>query len=74
MKAYSRGAVTQVEGLVAGRTPSLEEMLQTRRLSSGVSPLFHLVEYGHCIQLPDRVFDDPALQELQDLGIDFVSM
>ncbi|RKK70496.1 hypothetical protein BFJ69_g11758 [Fusarium oxysporum] len=52
--------------------PSIQEMLDTRRLSSGVTPLYHLIEYAHDIKLPDEVFENPIIQRLELLGADFV--
>ncbi|KAF5606173.1 presilphiperfolan-8-beta-ol synthase [Fusarium subglutinans] len=52
--------------------PSIQEMLDTRRLSSGVTPLYHLIEYAHDIKLPDEVFENPIVQKLELLGADFV--
>jgi Terpene synthase family 2, C-terminal metal binding len=74
MNAYCQGALVQVLDYSTGRTPSLEEMVLTRRLSAGVSPLYHLVEYAHGIEMPDEVFEHPVIQELEYLGIDLVSM
>lgn len=74
MQAYGAGAIAHLNDELAGRRPSLEELAATRRLSVGASPLYHLVEYAHDINVPDDVFDSPAIQELQELGVDMVSM
>ncbi|KAF4454624.1 hypothetical protein F53441_2858 [Fusarium austroafricanum] len=72
MKDYTDGVVHHVKDFSRNSIPSIEEMLETRRLSSGVTPLYHLVEYAHDITLPDEVFEDPVIQTLERLGSDFV--
>ena len=74
MQSYCDGAVSHVNDHSDHRIPQLEEMIKTRQESAGVSPLYHLAEYAHDIRLPDWVFDDPVIQELETLGIDMVSM
>lgn len=64
----------QVSDRLGNRLPSLEEMLAIRRNSAGCRPLYPLVEYAHGLQLPDEVFDNPSIQELEDLGVDMVVM
>ncbi|CAI6332731.1 unnamed protein product [Periconia digitata] len=72
MRHYTLGVADHVEHFTSNHTPSLEEMLQTRQLSVGVVPLYHLIEYAHDLQLPDEVFEDPVIQTLERLGADFV--
>ncbi|KAF5664694.1 hypothetical protein FHETE_6965 [Fusarium heterosporum] len=72
MKDYTDGVVHHVKSFATSSIPSIEEMLKTRQLSSGVTPLYHLVEYAHGIKLPDAVFDNPVIQTLERLGVDFV--
>ncbi|RWA10532.1 hypothetical protein EKO27_g4561 [Xylaria grammica] len=75
MADYCAGALMQVEDFSAHKAPPTpEEMLKMRRLSAGVSPLFSLVEYAHALQIPDYVFEHPTIQEIDQLGIDFVVM
>lgn len=45
MGDYCKGTLEQVHHCSIGSQPSLDEMLALRRQSSGVSPLFALVEY-----------------------------
>ncbi|PNP85020.1 hypothetical protein FNYG_01545 [Fusarium nygamai] len=72
MKQYTDGVVHHVKQFSANSIPSIQEMLETRRLSSGVTPLYHLIEYAHDIKLPDEVFQNPIIQRLELLGADFV--
>ncbi|KAH7344353.1 terpene synthase metal binding domain-containing protein [Pyrenochaeta sp. MPI-SDFR-AT-0127] len=72
MQNYTSGVAEHVEHFTTNHIPSLQEMLQTRQLSVGVAPLYHLVEYAHGIQLPDEVFEHPVIQALERLGADFV--
>lgn len=74
MRGYCIGALKQVSDLFDHHTPSLEELVMIRRESAGCRPLFHLVEYAHHLQVPDEVFEDPVIQELEILGVDMVSM
>ncbi|KAI3339300.1 isoprenoid synthase domain-containing protein [Ustulina deusta] len=73
MANYCAGVLMHVEDFSAHKihtTP--EEMLTKRQLSAGVGPLFPLVEYAHALRIPDYVFEHPAIQEIEQLGIDFV--
>ncbi len=75
MANYCAGVLMHVEDFSAHKihtTP--EEMLTKRQLSAGVGPLFPLVEYAHALRIPDYVFEHPAIQEIEQLGIDFVVM
>lgn len=72
MRQYTSGVASHVEHFTTNHIPSLEEMLQTRQLSVGVAPLYHLVEYAHDIQLPDEVFDHLVIRTLEHLGADFI--
>ncbi|KAF6826099.1 terpene synthase metal binding domain-containing protein [Colletotrichum plurivorum] len=72
MEFYAEGVAMQVEAFTSQRLPSLQEILQTRRRSVGVEPLYHLVEYAHSLRVPDEVFEDPEIQALERIGADFV--
>ncbi|KAK1590316.1 terpene synthase metal binding domain-containing protein [Colletotrichum navitas] len=72
MELYAEGVARHVQTFTSHRLPSLQDMLQTRRLSVGVAPLYHLIEYTHSLQIPDDVFEDPAIQALERLGADLV--
>lgn len=74
MADYCAGTLMQVEDLSTHRTLRPEAMLERRQLSAGVSPLFSLVEYAHAIHVPDFVFEHRSIQEIEQLGIDFVLM
>ncbi|KAK5995813.1 Sesquiterpene synthase 2 [Cladobotryum mycophilum] len=74
MHSYCKGALAHVDDQFSGKMLSLQEIIETRRMSSGVSPLYHLVEYAHNIRLPDEVFEHDVIKELEVLGIDMVSI
>ncbi|KAJ8126074.1 hypothetical protein O1611_g7563 [Lasiodiplodia mahajangana] len=74
MADYAAGALSHVEDMSSHEVLPPEEMLEKRGLSAGVSPLFALVEYAHSLRVPDYVFEDSAIQEIERLGIDFVSI
>lgn len=72
MHDYTLGVAEHVSTYTTARVPSLEAMLHTRQLSVGVAPLYHLVEYAHSLEIPERVFLDPVVQALERLGAEFV--
>lgn len=74
MKDYCAGVLQHVEDFAADRTPPLLEMLTTRRKSIGVLPMYPLFEFAYGLGLPDGVFRDPAVQELEVLGAEFVML
>lgn len=74
MQGYCRGALVQIDNQFAGKRPTLEEIAMIRRESAGCKPLYHLVEYAHCLRVPDEVFDHPVIQELENIGMDMVAM
>lgn len=74
MRSYSAGVLRHVQDAASNHLPTLEEIILVRRESAGVSPLYHLVEYAHGLTVPDEVFKDPHIRELEALGSDMVSM
>ena len=74
MQGYCNGALTQVKDRSSKRTLSLEEIVTIRRQSAGCRPLYHLIEYAHQLRVPDEVFQDACIMELEDLGVDMVAM
>ncbi|PTB60117.1 hypothetical protein M431DRAFT_502236 [Trichoderma harzianum CBS 226.95] len=74
MQGYCRGALVQIDNQFAGKRPTLEEIAMIRRESAGCKPLYHLVEYAHCLRVPDEVFDHPVIQELENIGMDMVAI
>ena len=74
MQKYCNGVLIYVKDQSSERSLSLGEIIATRRNSAGCRPLYHLVEYAHCLRIPDTVFDNPLIQELEDLGVDMVAM
>ncbi|KAL3452901.1 terpene synthase metal binding domain protein [Aspergillus insuetus] len=72
MHDYCMGSLLQVQKASTKTYPSIEEMLKLRRQSSGVAPLFALVEYAHKLDIPDAVFETRSIQEIERIGVDFV--
>ncbi|UKZ61170.1 uncharacterized protein TrAtP1_002441 [Trichoderma atroviride] len=72
MQGYCQGALIQIDS--ASKTPSLEEVVLIRQRSAGCKPLYHLVEYAHGLLIPDEVFDNPVIRELECLGMDMVAI
>ncbi|KAI1277872.1 isoprenoid synthase domain-containing protein [Xylaria sp. FL0933] len=68
---YCTGVLIHVGDVSTHKLPSTpEEVLETRRLSAGFTPVFVLVEYAHKLRIPDYVFEHPAIQKLEELGCD----
>jgi hypothetical protein len=74
MKHYCAGCLQHVEDYSADRTPTIQEMLETRRMSIGVYPMYPLVEFAYGLDIPEYVFSDPSLQTLESLGAEFVML
>ncbi|KAK1252163.1 hypothetical protein MKX08_003350 [Trichoderma sp. CBMAI-0020] len=74
MQGYCQGALIQIDNQFASKTLSLEEVILIRQRSAGCKPLYHLVEYAHGLLIPDKVFDNPIIQELECLGMDMVAI
>lgn len=72
MQQYTIGVANHVEHFTSNHTPTLQEMLQTRRLSVGVAPIYALIEYAYSLQIPDEIFEHPIIRTLEHLGADFV--
>ncbi|KAL3482851.1 terpene synthase metal binding domain protein [Aspergillus germanicus] len=72
MHDYCMGSLVQVQKASTKTYPSIEEMLELRRQSSGVAPLFALVEYAHKLDIPDAVFETKSIQEIERTGVDLV--
>ena len=74
MRDYCAGALEQVEQFTVHAAPEVEAMLAMRRKSVCVSTLFALVEFGHHIALPDSVFENPVIAQIETIGIDLTLM
>lgn len=74
MRSNFAGALKHVEDASSNQKPSLEDTILVRRESAGVKPLYYLVEYAHNLDVPNEVFNDPHIQELETLGMNMVSM
>ena len=72
MKQYCAGTIAQVRQTTLTGSPdiTLEQVLQERRQSVCVLPLFALLEFAHDISLPDDVYDEKPMREVRELGID----
>ena len=54
-------------------TPDMDSYIRFRRGASGCNPCFTLIEYANGLNLPDEVFEDPAIRTLQETANDIVS-
>lgn len=72
MTNYANDVLRHVKDCSTEQVPKPEDLIALRRNSIGVKPLFAFVEYGHGIELPDYVFDNLLIQEIQILGVDWV--
>ena len=74
MQSYCAGVLQHVEDHVTDRVCTIQEMLETRRMSIGVFPMYPLVEFAYGLDLPDEVFCHPTIQALENLGAEFVML
>ncbi|KAJ2982870.1 hypothetical protein NUW58_g6353 [Xylaria curta] len=74
MSSYCDGALQHVEDYVADRIPAISEMLETRRVSIGVFPMYPLIEFAYNLNIPEEVFLHPTVQTLENLGAEFVML
>ncbi|KAI1811307.1 terpene synthase metal binding domain-containing protein [Poronia punctata] len=74
MESYCAGALKHVQDHVTDKVVSVEEMIETRRMSIGVFPMYPLVEFAYSLNLPDEVFEHPIVRTLEDLGAEFVML
>ncbi|KAL2825129.1 isoprenoid synthase domain-containing protein [Aspergillus cavernicola] len=72
MHDYCLGSIEQVRNASSNTHPSIDGMLDLRRQSAGVAPLFALVEYAHKLNIPEHVFECTSIKEIQRIGVDFV--
>ncbi|KAF7587433.1 hypothetical protein BBP40_007229 [Aspergillus hancockii] len=72
MDFYCQGAI-KLAKLQAGEVEKeLEQLIKLRRRSVGAAPCLPLAEFALKIQLPDKFFQSPAAQRLQDCVCDLV--
>lgn len=74
MEIYSQGVLLHLDDHFDNQIPTPEQMIEIRRKSAGSGPLYHLVEYAHRLNIPDEVFENPIIKELEDLGMEMVGM
>ena len=74
MESYCAGALKHVQDHATDKVLSEQEMVDTRRMSIGVFPMYPLIEFAYDLRLPDEVFEDPTVRTLEDLGAEFVMM
>lgn len=74
MKQYCAGTLAQVQQTTLPDLSHVDEVLLRRRQSVCVLPLFALVEFAHDIDLPDEVYDEGPIRDIQALGIDITML
>ncbi|KAI1299706.1 terpene synthase metal binding domain-containing protein [Xylaria venustula] len=74
MTSYCAGLREQVKISTERRIPKLQELLNVRRNTIGVYPLFAIFEYAYDLNIPDIVFSHPSIQELETLGIEMAML
>ncbi|KAF2761567.1 terpenoid synthase [Pseudovirgaria hyperparasitica] len=74
MVDYCNGTLEQVQKVQDDNVPAIEEFLAMRRRSVCVSALFALIEYVHNLDIPDYVFENAAIREIEEAGIDIILM
>lgn len=74
MKQYCAGTLAQVQQTTLPDLSHVDEVLLRRRQSVCVLPLFALVEFAHDIDLPDEVYEEGPMRDIQALGIDITML
>lgn len=74
MESYCIGVLQHVEKFAVNQIPTVSEILETRRQSIGMSPLYQLVEFACGLEIPDTVFSHPTIQTLEDLAAELVAL
>ncbi|MCJ1269147.1 hypothetical protein MMC22_009036 [Lobaria immixta] len=72
MRDYSNAALDQVQNQAQRTVLDPKSLLETRRQSIGVTPLFAMIEYFYDLDLPDEVFEHPSMIEMEKVATDFV--
>ncbi|KAI1327758.1 isoprenoid synthase domain-containing protein [Xylariaceae sp. FL0255] len=74
MESYCAGALKHVEDHASDKILSVQEMVETRRMSTRVFPMYPLIEFAYSLELPNEVFEHPTVRLLEDLEAEFVMM
>ena len=74
MKQYCAGTLAQVQQTTLPDLSHVDEVLLRRRQSVCVLPIFALVEFAHDIDLPDEVYEEGPMRDIQALGIDITML
>lgn len=72
MQDYCQGALQQVQDCSTSHSRDPEDLLTVRRSSIGALPLYALVEFGHQLDIPKRVFEHDSIQKINILGVDLI--
>jgi len=56
-----------------GETPSLDEYIERRRDNVAVRPCFALIEFAHRFEVPEDVWKNPIIRQLDDWAVDLVA-
>jgi hypothetical protein len=72
LQDYCHGALQQVRDCSTSTSRDLEDLLAVRRSSISVLPLYALVEFGHQLDLPERLFEHASIQQIRALGLDII--
>jgi hypothetical protein len=74
MESYCAGVLKHVKDHASDRVLSVQDMVDTRRMSIGVFPMYPLIEFAYGLDMPDEVLEHPTVRALEDLGAEFVMM
>ena len=69
---YCMNVLQQVQSCSDEDVPKPDELIEIRRDTIGVRPLFVFVEYANGLDLPDDVFAHPLVKEIETLGVDWI--
>ncbi|KAL8729914.1 MAG: hypothetical protein Q9181_004840 [Wetmoreana brouardii] len=74
MNDYVDGVVGQVNIVCSAEQSDEQNFLALRRKTIGAGPCFALIEYFYGLDLPDEVFEHPAVQRLDELARELIVM
>ncbi|KAL9597623.1 MAG: hypothetical protein Q9219_005006 [cf. Caloplaca sp. 3 TL-2023] len=74
MNEYMDGIFGQVDLVCSDEHSDEQEYLALRRKNGGAGPCFALIEYFYDLDLPDEVFEHPAIQRLDELAREMILM
>jgi hypothetical protein len=73
MDLFFVAVAKQADDRVKGHVPDLESFIAMRRDTSCCKPVFALIEYAACIDLPDEVVSHPVIMTMEEAANDLAT-